>query len=54
MKSETVSHWLGVGANFGVLLGLLLLWTEISTNKQMTRVELGPNRPVLSNSILLK
>ncbi len=41
MKSETVSRWLGVGANFGVLLGLFLLWTEISQNKQMTRVELG-------------
>ena len=41
MNSETVSRWLGVGANFGVLLGLFLLWTEISQNKQMTRVELG-------------
>jgi len=41
VKSEIVSRWLGVGANFGVLLGLFLLWTEISQNKQMTRVELG-------------
>ena len=41
MNSETVSRWLGVGANFGVLLGLFLLWTEIGQNKQMTRVELG-------------
>jgi len=41
MNSETVSRWLGVGANFGVLLGLFLLWTEISQNKQITRVELG-------------
>ena len=41
MNSEKVSRWLGVGANFGVLFGLILLWTEISQNKQMTRVELG-------------
>ncbi|NIP54262.1 hypothetical protein GWN42_22120 [candidate division KSB1 bacterium] len=41
MKGEVVSRWLGVGANFGVLLGLILLWTEINQNKQMTRVELG-------------
>ena len=53
MNSETVSRWLGVGANFGVFLGLILLWTEISQNKQMTRVELGAGQVDVTQQNLL-
>ena len=41
MNSENLSRWLGVGTNIGVLIGLLLLWTEISQNREMTKLELG-------------
>lgn len=37
MKSEDLSRWLTLGANIGVLIGLLLLVVELNQNHEMMR-----------------
>ena len=54
MNGEIVSRWLSVGANVGVLLGLMLLWTEIRQNQQLTRVELGSEMTTFAQQTLIE
>ena len=49
MKSDQLHRWLTLGANFGVLLGLLLLVVELGQNAAMMRAQ---TRNELSSSIV--
>jgi hypothetical protein len=39
MSAEKVNRWLTLGANFGVLIGILLLVVELSQNREMIRAQ---------------
>ena len=39
MRSEKVNRWLTLGANVGVLIGILLLVVELSQNREMIRAQ---------------
>ena len=39
MKSDNVSRWLTLGANIGVLIGIILLIVEINQNREMVRAQ---------------
>lgn len=40
MNSERIARWLTIGANLGVLLGLLLLIAELAQNREMMRAQI--------------
>ena len=44
MNSEKVNSWLALGANVGVLIGLILLIVEIRQNTEMTRAQINQSR----------
>lgn len=44
LKSDRISRWLSLGANFGVLVGLVLLIVEIQQNTDMMRAEMSQAR----------
>lgn len=51
MKSERVNRWLTLGANIGVLLGLVILIFEVRQNAALTRTELEINANNLLSQI---
>ena len=44
MKSKKVNSWLSLGANLGVVLGLVLLIIEIGQNTEMMRAQINQMR----------
>jgi hypothetical protein len=40
MKSEKLNSWLALGANIGVLIGILLLVYELNQNREMTAAQI--------------
>jgi hypothetical protein len=40
VESDRLTRWLTIGANLGVLLGLLLLVAELKQNRDMTRAQI--------------
>lgn len=40
MESDRVTRWLTIGANLGVLVGLLLLIAELAQNRDMMRAQI--------------
>ena len=40
MKSELINRWLTLGANFGVLIGILLLVFELNQSRELVRSEI--------------
>ena len=44
MTSEKVNKWLSLGANFGVVIGLVLLIFEIGQNTEMMRAQINQSR----------
>jgi len=44
MDTEAVSRWLSIGANFGVLVGIVFLAVEIQQNTEMTRAQITQSR----------
>ena len=44
MTSEKVNKWLSLGANFGVVIGLVLLIVEIGQNTEMMRAQINQSR----------
>jgi len=39
MEANQLTHWVTLGANFGVLIGLLLLVVELDQNRDMMRAQ---------------
>jgi hypothetical protein len=44
MDTESLSRWLSIGANFGVLVGIAFLAIEIQQNTEMTRAQITQSR----------
>ena len=44
MEKSNVGFWLQVGANIGILVGLILVWYEINQNSQLTNAALLDSR----------
>ena len=44
MDSNTVNRWLTLGANVGVMVGLILLIVEIDQNSQLVRIQIEQSR----------
>ena len=44
MDSDRVNRWLTLGANFGVIVGLILLIVEIRQNTDMMRAQINQSR----------
>ena len=44
MKTEKLNSWLSLGANIGVVLGLILLIVEIGQNTEMMRAQINQSR----------
>jgi len=44
MNAEKVNRWLTLGANIGVVIGLLLLIVEIGQNTEMMRAQINQSR----------
>lgn len=44
LNSDRIGRWLALGANFGVLVGLILLIVEIQQNTDMIRAEMSQAR----------
>ena len=44
MTGEVVNRWLTVGANFGVLIGLILLLLELNQNSDLLRAQIHQSR----------
>ena len=40
MESDRLARWLTIGANLGVLIGLLLLIAELAQNREMMRAQI--------------
>jgi len=40
MNAEKLNNWLGLGANIGVLIGILLLVYELNQNREMTAAQI--------------
>lgn len=49
MNADSVNRWLTLGANFGVLIGIILLLVELDQNATMVRAQ---TRTELSNGIV--
>jgi len=49
MESERINRWLTLGANFGVLVGILLLVYELNQSRELVRSEI---RNELSNGVV--
>ena len=39
MRADSVNRWLTLGANFGVLIGIILLLVELDQNRDMMRAQ---------------
>lgn len=39
MRADSVNRWLTLGANFGVLIGIIVLLTELNQNSTMMRAQ---------------
>ena len=50
MTSEKVNSWLTLGANFGVIIGLILLIVEIGQNTEMMRAQINQSRTEAAQS----
>ena len=44
LDTDRLNRWLTLGANFGVLCGLILLVVEINQNSELTRVQIEQSR----------
>jgi len=44
MNADNVNKWLTLSANFGVVIGLILLIVEISQNTEMMRAQINQSR----------
>ncbi len=44
MKAEKLNSWLSLGANIGVVIGLILLIVEIGQNTEMLRAQINQSR----------
>ena len=44
MNAEKINMWLSLGANFGVVIGLVLLFFEISQNTELMRAQINQSR----------
>ena len=44
MQTVRLNQWLSVGANFGVLIGIILLIVELDQNSDLARLQLEDNR----------
>lgn len=44
MKADTVNRWLTLGANFGVLVGIILLVAELNQNSVLMRAQIFNER----------
>ena len=44
MNSEKLSNWLGVLANFGVLVGILFLVLEMRQNQELMQIQIQQSR----------
>ena len=51
MNSEKLSNWLGVLANFGVLVGILFLVLEMRQNQELMQVQIQQSRAELAATI---
>ena len=49
MNSDRVNRWLTLGANFGVLIGIILLVIELDQNRDMIRAQ---TRNEISNQVV--
>ena len=50
MNSEKLNSWLTLGANIGVLIGLVLLIVEIQQNTEMMRAQINQSRTEAAQS----
>ena len=50
MQSDHLSRWLAIGANFGVIVGLVLLIVEIQQNTEMMRAQIHQSRTEAAQS----
>ena len=50
MNSEKLNNWLTLGANIGVLIGLVLLIIEIQQNTEMMRAQINQSRTEAAQS----
>jgi hypothetical protein len=50
MNSEKVNSWLTLSANFGVIIGLILLTVEIRQNTEMLRAQINQSRTEAAQS----
>ena len=44
MQTVRLNQWLSIGANFGVLIGIILLIIELDQNSDLARLQLEDNR----------
>ena len=44
MKTKSINRWLTLGANFGVLIGILLLIAELNQNSLLMQAQLFNDR----------
>ena len=44
MNAEKMNSWLSLGANFGVVVGLMLIIVEIGQNTEMMRAQINQSR----------
>ena len=44
MKADAVNRWLTLGANFGVLVGIILLVAELNQNSELMRAQIFNER----------
>lgn len=52
MTTEKLNHWLALGANIGVLIGLLLLVYEVRQNSALMRAQISMERTNTNMQIL--
>lgn len=48
MNTENLNRWLSLGANLGVLVGIVILAIEIQQNTEMTRAQITQSRAEVS------
>ena len=53
MDADKINRWLTLGANLGVLVGLLLLITELKQNAEFAQFQFASNSNALSEEIQL-
>ncbi|MDA0678733.1 MAG: hypothetical protein O3A13_01465 [Proteobacteria bacterium] len=44
MKAESLSHWIAIGANLGVIAGIVFLAFEIQQNNEMLEAQVRSQR----------